>query len=195
MMVTSYLFPEMSLHLARFHSLLSPPQLTPGQFTQQCETERSNCVALGSQRARSEKRFGKLDARNSYGLQSCYSHSPQTLYQGPLGVPQQTQRNPVQCLTFEEDVATAVRHHANTAVMIFGPTYLISSFPGGSVVKNPPANAGDTEDVGSIPGSGRFPGEGMATHSSILAWENPMDGGAWRATIHRLTKTLTQLVD
>ena len=34
----------------------------------------------------------------------------------------------------------------------------------------------------------------MATHSSVLAWENPMDGGAWRATVHRLTKTLTQLV-
>ena len=37
-------------------------------------------------------------------------------------------------------------------------------------VKNPPANAGDP---GSIPGSGRFPGKGMATHSSILAWEIP----------------------
>ena len=34
------------------------------------------------------------------------------------------------------------------------------SFPGGSVVKNPPANAGDIRDVGSIPGSGRFPGKG-----------------------------------
>ena len=160
MMVTSYLFPEMSLHLARFHSLLSPPQLTPGQFTQQCETERSNCAAVGSQRARSEKRSGKLDARNSYGLQSCCSHSAQTLCQGPLGAPQQTQRNPAQCLTFEEDVATAFRHRANTAVMIFGPTYLISGFPGGSAVKNPPAHAGDTEDAGSIPGSGRFRGGG-----------------------------------
>ena len=42
-------------------------------------------------------------------------------------------------------------------------------FPGGSVVKNPPANA---EDMGSIPGLGRFVKE-MATHSSILAWEMP----------------------
>ena len=42
-------------------------------------------------------------------------------------------------------------------------------FPGGSVVKNPPANA-----VGlAIPGLGRSPGEEMATHSSILAWEIP----------------------
>ena len=43
-------------------------------------------------------------------------------------------------------------------------------FPGGSVVKNPPANAGD---VDLIRESGRFPGEEMATHSSILVWEIP----------------------
>ena len=42
--------------------------------------------------------------------------------------------------------------------------------PGGSVVKNPSANAGNT---GLIPGSGRSPGEGNATHSSIFAWEIP----------------------
>ena len=41
------------------------------------------------------------------------------------------------------------------------------------VVKNPPANAGDVRDVGSIPGSGRSPGGSMATHSSILAWRIP----------------------
>ena len=41
------------------------------------------------------------------------------------------------------------------------------------VVKNPPANAGDTRDVGSIPGSGRSPEESLATHSSILAWKIP----------------------
>ena len=39
------------------------------------------------------------------------------------------------------------------------------------MVKNPPVNAGDAQDVGSIPGSGRFPGEEMATHTSILAWK------------------------
>ena len=43
-------------------------------------------------------------------------------------------------------------------------------FPDGSVVKNPPASAGH---LGSIPGSGRSPGEGKATHSSILALEIP----------------------
>ena len=43
-------------------------------------------------------------------------------------------------------------------------------FPGGSVVKNPPASAGES---GSIPGLERSPGEGMATHSCILAWKIP----------------------
>jgi len=43
-------------------------------------------------------------------------------------------------------------------------------FPVGSVVKSPPTNAGDT---GLNPGLGRSPGEGMATHSSILSWVNP----------------------
>ena len=41
------------------------------------------------------------------------------------------------------------------------------------MVKNPPENAGDIREVGSIPGSGRSPAEGMAAHSSILAWSIP----------------------
>ena len=43
----------------------------------------------------------------------------------------------------------------------------------GTGVKVPPANAGDTGDAGSISGSGRSSGGGVATHSSILAWEMP----------------------
>ena len=46
-------------------------------------------------------------------------------------------------------------------------------FPGGTVVKNPPANAGDAGDTGSTPGSERPLEEEMATHSSILAWKIP----------------------
>ena len=45
--------------------------------------------------------------------------------------------------------------------------------PGGITVNNPLVNAGDARNVGSIPGSGRSPGEGMTTHSSILAWKIP----------------------
>ena len=46
-------------------------------------------------------------------------------------------------------------------------------FPGGSVVKNSPSNAGDSRDVGLIPGLERFLEKEMATHSSILAWKFP----------------------
>ena len=46
-------------------------------------------------------------------------------------------------------------------------------FPGGSVAKKPPADAGDAGDTGSVPGSGRSPGgEGVATHPRILAWKS-----------------------
>ena len=58
-------------------------------------------------------------------------------------------------------------------------------FPGGSVVKNPPANAGDE---GSIPGSGRYSGEGNGYPLQYSHLGNPMDGGAWRTTAHGVTK-------
>ena len=51
--------------------------------------------------------------------------------------------------------------------------FLSSSLRMAIVVKNPPANTGDKRDVGSIPGLGRTPVEGMATHSCIPAWRNP----------------------
>ena len=54
-------------------------------------------------------------------------------------------------------------------------------FPGGSVIKNPSANAGDT---GSIPGSGRSPEEGNGNPLQYSCLGNPMDRGAWRATVH-----------
>ena len=51
--------------------------------------------------------------------------------------------------------------------------------PGGPVVKNPPACAGDTADVGILPGSGRSPGEGNGNLFQYSCLENPMDRGAW----------------
>ena len=59
------------------------------------------------------------------------------------------------------------------------PVYQETDFPSGSVVKNPPANAGDTGDVGSIPGSERSFGEGNGNPLQCSCLENPMDGGAW----------------
>ena len=51
--------------------------------------------------------------------------------------------------------------------------HLLLGFPGGSMLKNLPANAGDVGDAGLIPGSGRSPGVRNGTHSSILAQEIP----------------------
>ena len=58
------------------------------------------------------------------------------------------------------------------------------SIPGGTVVKNPPANAGDSRDMGSIPRSRRSPGGGHGTPLQYSCLENPMDRGAWWATVH-----------
>ena len=66
-------------------------------------------------------------------------------------------------------------------------------FPGGSVVKSPPANAGDAGDVGSIPWSGRSPGGGHGNPLQYSCLENPVDREAWTATIHRITNNQTWL--
>ena len=52
------------------------------------------------------------------------------------------------------------------------------------MVKNLPANAGDARDSGSIPGSGRYPGDGNGNPLQYSCLENPMDRGAWRDTVH-----------
>ena len=56
------------------------------------------------------------------------------------------------------------------------------------MVKNPPANAGDARDVGSIAGLGRSPGEGNGNPLQYSCLGNPMDRGAWRATVHRVAR-------
>ena len=61
-------------------------------------------------------------------------------------------------------------------------------FPGRSVVKNPPANAEDARDVGSIPGMGRYPGEGNGNPFQYSFLGNPMDRGAWWATVNRIKR-------
>ena len=61
------------------------------------------------------------------------------------------------------------------------------------VVKNPLANAVDTGDVGSIPGSGRSPGGGHGNPLQFSCLENPMVRGAWRVTVHGVAKSQTQL--
>ena len=65
---------------------------------------------------------------------------------------------------------------------------MIKSFRGGSVVKNPPANVGDTEDAGLIPGLGRSLGERNDNQLQYSCLRNPTDRGAWWAEIHGVTK-------
>ena len=71
-----------------------------------------------------------------------------------------------------------------------GFSFLWKGFPGGSVLENPPASAGDAGDVGSIPGSGRVPREGNGNPLWYSCLEDPMDRGTWRATVHGVTKEL-----
>ena len=59
------------------------------------------------------------------------------------------------------------------------------------VVKNPPANAGDVRDLGSIPGSGRSPGGGHGNPLNYSCLENPMDRGVCRATVYGVIKNWT----
>ena len=62
-------------------------------------------------------------------------------------------------------------------------------FPGGTAVKNPPANAGDARDLGSVPGLGRSPGDRNGKPHQYSCLGNPMDRGAWRATVHGVSKS------
>ena len=74
----------------------------------------------------------------------------------------------------------------------FGCFYPSTGFPGGSVVKTPPCNAGDK---GSIPGSGRSPGEGHGNPLQCSCLENPTDREAWWATVYGVAESWTQLRD
>ena len=62
---------------------------------------------------------------------------------------------------------------------------MFRGFPGNSVVKNPPAKAGD---AGSIPESGRSPGGGNGNPHQYSCLENPIDRGVWWAVVHRVSK-------
>ena len=68
-----------------------------------------------------------------------------------------------------------------------------TGFPGGSVVKNTPASAGDTWDKGLIPGSERLPGGRNSNPPQYSCLENYMDGGAGQASVHEVLESQTRL--
>ena len=72
-------------------------------------------------------------------------------------------------------------------ILLYACVFLYMGFPGGSAVENLPANSGD---AGSIPGSGRSPGERNGKLLQYSCLGNPMDRGAWQAIIQGVTKEL-----
>ena len=68
-------------------------------------------------------------------------------------------------------------------------------FPGGTLVKNLPANAGDENDAGLIPVLGRYLGGGNGHPLQYSCLENPMGRADWRATVHGVAKSQTRLND
>ena len=69
------------------------------------------------------------------------------------------------------------------------------SFPGGAAVKNVPARAGEAKEKGSVPGSGRSPGEGKGNPLQYSCLENAMNTGVWWAIVHGVATSWTQLHD
>ena len=74
--------------------------------------------------------------------------------------------------------------------IIVGPLIRVEGFPWWLSSEESACNAEDAGDTGSIPGSGRAPGGGNVQSSCL---ENPMDRGAWRAAVHGVAKSQTQL--
>ena len=77
---------------------------------------------------------------------------------------------------------------------IFSASYASKvSINNNNIKRNPPASAEDIRDAGSIPGSGRSPGEGICNPLQYSCLGNPIDRGAWRAAVHGVIKSRTQL--
>ena len=85
-------------------------------------------------------------------------------------------------------------HHNHFAIdndSKHNPPTTAMGFPGGTVIKNPPAKAGDRADACLIPGSGIPPGAGNGNPLQYSCLENAMDRGGWQGTVHGITKSWT----
>ena len=83
----------------------------------------------------------------------------------------------------------------NTRIYFLKTLQLNKGVPGGSVVEKPLPNAGDSGDMGSITGSGQYPRIQNANLFQYSCLENSTHRGAWRATVHGVAKSQTQLSD
>ena len=98
-------------------------------------------------------------------------------------------------LTHKRCPHPSVGTHGLSTLIVFHPLgkgRKGKGFPGDSVGKESACNAGDTEDVGSIPGSGRSPGEGHGNPPWYSCLENPLGRGVGQATAHRVAESRTQ---
>ena len=77
--------------------------------------------------------------------------------------------------------------------MVTSQRVLRRGFPGGTSGREPACSAGAIRDAGSIPGSGRSPVEERGNLLQYSCLENPMDSGAWWATVHGVVKSQTRL--
>ena len=82
------------------------------------------------------------------------------------------------------------RPETQAEIHILGLIHRVTGFPGDSNSKESAYNAGD---LGSVPGSGRVPGEGNGYPLQYCCLKNPMDRGAWRATVPGIAKSQTPL--
>ena len=98
-------------------------------------------------------------------------------------------------LTFWSEISLSYLWKLKDYATLIFPAYVQShsTSQGALVAKNPTANAGDTRDSGLIPGSERSPVGGLNNPFQYSRVENPMDREAWRATVHRVTKSWTWL--
>ena len=94
---------------------------------------------------------------------------------------------------FDIIVGQTLRTEGGLEIKVSLQATALVGFLNGSVGKESTCSAGDTGDAGSIPGSGRSPGEGNGSTLQYSRLRNPMERGIWQATVQRVAKSWTQL--
>ena len=116
-----------------------------------------------------------------------YSHNSIRL---SSNLPETTQHHPMQ-ISSDERPSPAARGVSNLSSLLAFSYWWTDASQAALVAKNPPANAGDLRDAGSIPGSGRSPGGGHGNPLQYSCLENPTDRGTWQVIAHSVAKSQT----